>query len=229
MVERLDMEIGRVLRHLDEIGELDNTLVVFMSDNGAEGTANDGPFAAEYRARFDNRVENIGRRNSYQLIGLGWGEAGASGDFLTKGSLAQGGIHVPAIVSAPALGLRAGRSDALVAALDLAPTFVELAGGTNDTTVGGREVLPMTGHSFTGLLRGEIEATRGPDETLAFAHSGQRAVFRGDWKALWIGAAERARRLAALQPRRGFRRNHRSRGGASGRVGRACRSVGPPR
>jgi arylsulfatase A-like enzyme len=186
MVERLDMEIGRMLRHLDDIGELDNTLVVFMSDNGAEGTADDGPFLSAYRAQFDNSLENIGRRNSYRLIGLGWGEAGASGDFLTKGSLAQGGIHVPAIVSAPALGLRPGRSDALIAAHDLAPTFVDLAGGTNATTVEGREVEPMTGRSFAALLRGTIEATRRPDETLAFAHGGQRAVFRGDWKALWI-------------------------------------------
>jgi arylsulfatase len=185
MVERLDTEIGRVLRHLEEIGELDKTLVVFMSDNGAEGTGN-GPFQADYRAQFDNSVENIGRRNSYALIGLGWGEAGAAGDFLSKGSLAQGGIHVPLIVSAPTLGVRAGRSDALVAALDLAPTFVELAGGTNETTVGGREVLPMTGHSLAPLLRGETEAPRAPDEVLAFEHGGQRAVFRGDWKALWI-------------------------------------------
>jgi arylsulfatase len=44
----------------------------------------------------------------------------------------------------------------------------------------------MTGRSFAALLRGEIEATRRPDETLAFEHGGQRAVFRSDWKALWI-------------------------------------------
>src|SRR5690606_21056176 len=186
MVERLDMEIGRLLRHLDELGELDDTLVLFMSDNGAEGTADDGPFLAEYRAQFDNSVENTGKRNSYRLIGLGWGEAGAAADFLTKGSLAQGGIHVPLIVSAPALGVKPGRTHALVAALDLAPTFVELAGGTNDTVVGGREVLPMTGRSIAPLLRGEAEATRGPDEVFALEHGGQRAVFRGDFKALWI-------------------------------------------
>ena len=185
MVERLDTEIGRLLQHLDEIGELDNTLVVFMSDNGAEGTADDGPFMADYRAQFDGSVENIGKRNSYRLIGLGWGEAGAAADFLTKGSLAQGGIHVPFIASAPALGLQPGRSDALVAALDIAPTFVELAGGANDTVVGGREVMPMSGRSFAALLRGEVDEIR-PDEPLAFEHGGQRAVFRGDWKALWI-------------------------------------------
>ncbi len=186
MVERLDSEIGRMRDHLAAIGELDNTLIVFMSDNGAEGTSPDGPFLAQYRAQFNNSVENIGRRDSYRLIGLGWGDAGASMDFLSKGSLAQGGIHSPVAVSAPGLGLMPGRSDALVAALDIAPTFVELAGGTNTTTVDGRQVLPMTGRSLSALLRGEIQAVRSDDETLAFENGGQRAVFKGKWKALWI-------------------------------------------
>jgi arylsulfatase A-like enzyme len=186
MVERMDTEIGRMVDRLEALGELDNTLILFMSDNGAEGTADDGPFLAQYRAQFDNSLENIGKRDSYKLIGLGWGEAGAAADFLTKGSLSQGGIHAPAVVSAPGLGLAPGRSNALIAALDIAPTFVELAGGTNTATVNGREVLPMTGRSFAALLRGEIQATRSETEALAFAHGGQRAVFRGNWKALWI-------------------------------------------
>src|SRR5690606_14826153 len=62
----------------------------------------------------------------------------------------------------------------------------ELAGGANDTLVGGREVIPMTGRSIAALLRGEVEATRRMDEAFALEHGGQRAVFRGDWKALWI-------------------------------------------
>lgn len=186
MVERLDAEIGRLLQHLAEIGELDNTLIMFMSDNGAEGTRDDGPFLAEYRAQFNNSVENIGKRDSYKLIGLGWGEAGASADFLTKGALSQGGIHSPAAVTAPGLGLAPGRSDALIAALDIAPTFVELAGGSNATRFNDREVLPMTGRSFSALLRGELQAIRGPEETLAFEHGGQRAVFKGNMKALWM-------------------------------------------
>src|SRR5690606_41394730 len=95
------------------------------------------------------------------------------------------------IVSAPALGVKPGRTHALVAALDLAPTFVELAGGTNDTVVGGREVLPMTGRSIAPLLRGEAEATRGPDEVFALEHGGQRAVFRGGFRGLWLMAPDR--------------------------------------
>src|SRR5690606_23801292 len=163
-----------------------DTLVPVTRGTGAQATADDGPLLTDYRPQFDNGVEHIGRRNSYRLIGLGWGEAGASGDFLTKGSLAQGGIHVPLIASAPALGVKPGRSNALLAALDLGPTFVELAGGANDTVVGGREVMPMTGRSIAPLLRGDVEAIREPNETLALEHGGQRAVFRGDWKALWI-------------------------------------------
>lgn len=186
MVERLDTEVGRLKARLEALGELDNTLILFMSDNGGEGTANDGPFLADYRAQWNNSLENIGRRDSYTLIGNGWGDAGAASDFLSKGSLAQGGIHSPVVVSAPGLGLAPGRSDALVAALDIAPTFVELAGGSNTTTFGEREVLPMTGRSFAALLRGEIQAVRGDNETLAFESGGQRAVFRGKWKALWI-------------------------------------------
>src|SRR5690606_26473904 len=128
-----------------------------------------------------------GQRDSYKLIGLGWGSAGAAADFLSKGALAQGGIHSPAAGTAPGLGLAPGRSDALIAALDIAPTFVELAGGSNTTNFNGREVLPMTGRSFSALLRGEIAAIRDENETLAFEHGGQRAVFKGDWKALWMG------------------------------------------
>jgi arylsulfatase A-like enzyme len=186
MVERMDTEIGRIKTRLEELGELDNTLILFMSDNGAEGTPNDGPFLAEYRAQFNNSLENIGKHDSYRLIGPGWGDAGAASDFLSKGSLAQGGIHSPVVVSAPGLGLAPGRSDALMAALDIAPTFVELAGGSNVTNVGGRDVLPMTGRSFAALLRGEIQAVRSETDALAFESGGQRAVFRGDWKALWL-------------------------------------------
>src|SRR5690606_27639789 len=64
--------------------------------------------------------------------------------------------------------------------------FVELAGGENSTVVGGREVMPMTGRSIAPILRGEVDATRGPDDVFALEHGGQRAVYRGDWKALWI-------------------------------------------
>jgi arylsulfatase len=187
MVERLDAEIGRLLDHLRQTGQLENTVVIFISDNGAEATAEEGPFLSDYRAQFDNSLENIGRASSYRLIGQGWGEAGSAGYFLSKSALAEGGVHTPAIVSAPGLGLAPGRSDALVAVFDLAPTFVDLAGGDNAPfTLDGAERLAMTGRSFAGLLRGEPGAGRGDSDIVTFEHAGHRAVYRGSWKALWM-------------------------------------------
>ncbi len=187
MVERLDAEIGRLVAHLEEIGERDNTLIMFISDNGAEATSQDGPFLTDYRATWDNSLENIGKRDSYRLIGIGWGEAGSAPLHLAKTALAEGGIRAPAIVNAPGLGLAPGQTDELVAVFDLAPTFVELAGGGNGAfSVEGESVLPMTGRSFADLMRGDAEAGRGDEEMLTFEHGGHRAAYRGDWKALWL-------------------------------------------
>lgn len=187
MVERLDAEVGRIVAHLEAIGERDNTLIMFISDNGAEGTSQDGPFIGDYRATWNNSLENIGRRDSYRLIGTGWGEAGSAPLYLAKSSLAEGGIRAPAIVNAPALGLESGMSDELVAVFDLAPTFVELAGGDNGPfSLEGESVLPMTGRSFAGLMRGDAGAGRGDAELLTFEHGGHRAVLKGEWKALWL-------------------------------------------
>jgi len=78
---------------------------------------------------------------------------------MSKGALAQGGIHSPAVVTAPGLGLAPGRSDALIAALDIAPFFFELAGGAKVKTVKAREEMLMKARSFAAILRVGIEAT----------------------------------------------------------------------
>ena len=186
MVERMDAEIGRLLDHLDAIGERDDTLVIFVADNGAEGT--EVGFLEEYRATFDNSVENIGRPNSYAMIGAGWAAAGDAQYWLRKTFTAEGGIHVPAIINGPALGVPAGRSDAIVAVHDLAPTFLELAGASETVPAppGAEPFHPITGRSFAGLLRGEVAMTRADTEVLAFELHGHRAIRRGDWKATWV-------------------------------------------
>lgn len=186
MVERMDAEIGRLVDVLRETGQLDNTVIMFMADNGAEYIGQDwGGGMSEYFATFDNSLENIGHPGSYLMPGPGWGEAGSAPYFLSKGFLADGGVHVPAFVSAPALGLEAGRSDALIAAFDVAPTFVELA-GADPAAYAGQDVEPMTGRSFAAVLRGEPGAARSDDEIVNFEHGGQRASIKGDWKALRI-------------------------------------------
>lgn len=184
MVERMDAEIGRMVDHLREIGELDNTVIMFMSDNGAE--YNDERFLASYVALHDNSLENIGHPNSYTFIGPGWGEAGSAPFYLAKGFLADGGTHVPAFVTAPTLGLEPGKSDAVIAAFDVGPTFLELAGADQNAHNDEPDTVPVTGRSFADVLRGETGAGRSTREAVTFEHGGQRAVRMGDWKALWL-------------------------------------------
>jgi arylsulfatase len=186
MVERMDAEIGRLLAHLEARGALENTLVVFMSDNGAEGNDETWGTVADYLPQFDNSLDNIGRPGSYRFIGRGWAEAGSAPFLLRKTFATEGGVHVPAIVSAPGLGITRGRTDALAAVFDLAPTFLELAGATDAPAAAPADLMPITGRSFAGFLRGEPGATRGETETIAWEMQGHRAVRRGRWKAEWI-------------------------------------------
>jgi arylsulfatase len=182
MVERMDAEIGRLVESLRASGKLDNTLILFMSDNGGEYLGNDWAGMAEYFATFDNTLENIGRPGSYLMPGPGWGEAATAPFYLAKGFMAEGGIHVPAFVNGP--GLEPSRNNALIAAFDLAPTFLELAGADPATLASSDpDVQAVTGRSFAAALRGEDE---GRVEAVSFEIGGQRAVRRGDWKALYM-------------------------------------------
>ncbi len=179
MVERMDSEIGRLLDHLEETGKLDNTIVIFISDNGAE--------QMQLRpAGFDYSLENIGRPNSFASIGPGWAEAGSAPLYLRKNTTAEGGIKVPAIISGPALGIPHGHVDALSTVMDFGPTFVDLAGGENSP--GGTASLAMTGHSLVGLLNGSAQSVRSEDEYVAMEIGGNRMIRRGPWKAEWMFA-----------------------------------------
>jgi arylsulfatase len=183
MVERMDSEIGRVLRYLEISGQLNNTLIMFQSDNGAEGMEGFGGGGA------DNRLENIGHPGSWAFIGRGWAEAGSAPFYLQKYSTAEGGIHVPAIVSAPALGIPVGRrDDSVLIASDNAPTFLELAGADLAAPSNRPDALPITGRSFAGVMRGNNRLNkRGADDVLGWEHSGNAAIRKGDWKLLWVG------------------------------------------
>jgi len=99
MVENLDANIGRLFDYLREIGEYDDTLIMFFSDNGAEGNP---IMEAEWTWKgYDNGYDNLGRAGSYVAYGAGWAQASTAPFRLFKTFPSQGGIRVPAIVLAP--------------------------------------------------------------------------------------------------------------------------------
>src|SRR5690606_7936082 len=97
MVENMDHHISRVMAYLRETGKLDNTFILFMSDNGSDGNSPiDLPGNREWIAKaFDNSLENMGRKGSYVGYGAQWAQVGATPFAFFKGFTSEGGITVP--------------------------------------------------------------------------------------------------------------------------------------
>lgn len=183
MVESLDAEIGRLVGYLREQGELDNTLILFMSDNGPESVVRGEP--GWIAKNFDNRLENLGRRNSFLNAGPAWAQVSALPSRRYKQTPYQGGIRVPAFVHFPAR-FDAGRSEQFASARDLLPTLLELA-GTEPPGVKyrGRDVVPPRGTSLLGYLEGRDTRIHPADEPMGWEVQGSASLRRGSMKLLF--------------------------------------------
>jgi arylsulfatase A-like enzyme len=181
MVENLDWNIGRLIQHLKDVGEYDNTFIWFQSDNGAEGSKVDREAAA-------NTLENLGKAGSYIGVGARWAEVSATPFRLWKAYAAEGGHSVPAIAHLPKQAEALARFDGLTHLTDLAPTFLELAGVADPgSSYKGRSVHPITGKSLLPVLDGRATRVRTDQDVLADEQNTHRYVIRGRWKLLWLG------------------------------------------
>ena len=186
MATAMDREVGRLVAHLKAAGDYDNTIFVFLSDNGAEPT---NPFASLRNRLFldmqyDLATANIGRRGSFSAIGPGWASAAASPLSGYKFSATEGGLRVPLIIAWPGhADIRAGGiSDGLAHVTDILPTLTELAGVSgHGGNWRGRAVEPVTGRSLVPVLKGGTGSVHG-DAPLGYELSGNAALFRGDYK-----------------------------------------------
>ena len=189
MVENVDFHIGRVLDHLRKNGLYDNTLVVFFSDNGANGApmhAYPDTDEAWVERNSDNRLSNWGRRGSRIAQGTGWAQTSSTPFRLFKAFIAEGGIRSPLIISGPGVAKAGEIVHAVTHAMDVAPTFLEIAGVAYPTSYQGRSVEPMRGRSLVELLAGQREMVRTEDEPIGWEFLSWRALRVGDWKATWI-------------------------------------------
>jgi arylsulfatase A-like enzyme len=188
MVDNLDANIGRLVEKLKADGEYDNTVFFFMSDNGAEGNDPDQthPANAKWLAEtFDNSTKNIGTVTSFVGYGPVWGSIGSTPFKAFKGYTYEGGIRVPAFVTAPGR-LEPGRSDDLTSIMDIAPTILELAQVESPgTRYEGRDVEPIQGKSLWPSLGGDGSAARSADEAISWELMGRIGVRQGDWKLIW--------------------------------------------
>ncbi|MBV9952023.1 MAG: arylsulfatase [Acidimicrobiia bacterium] len=193
-LDHTDDQIGRFIDGLRDLGELDNTVLLLMTDNGASQEG--GPFGVMHEMKFFNgiletpdeaidRIDDIGGPHSHTNYPWGWAQCGNSPYKWYKQNTHEGGVHVPLIVHWPnglAADQRGTKRDQFVNVADVAPTIYELLGITPPEQYHGVSQLPVTGHSFAGAL---ADASAPATNTLQyFEMGGSRALVAGEWKAV---------------------------------------------
>ena len=191
MTDRMDQAIGRVVDDLKQHGQLDNTLIMFLSDNGADWEwdpygfdENSGPKNVLHTGA---EVKRIGGPASYVSYGSAWAGASNTPWRYYKHFDYEGGTRTPFIVSWPA-GLKA-RNELRTQVghiMDLMPTLVEVAGATYPAVRQGVKVQPMEGRSLVPALENRPLVRAEP---LFFEHEGSRAARAGDWKLVSLAGA----------------------------------------
>lgn len=181
MLEAMDHHVGRLVKHLKDTGQFDNTVFIVTSDNGPEPS--DPVHAPGMNLwmsmhGYDWQLENLGEKGSLAYIGPEWAAAVATPGKLFKFYTSQGGLNVPFVISGP--GIKPGhRLTATSFVTDVTPTILELSGvGLQQPS----EEVQITGKSLLPALSGASDVVREPDEVIGTEVSGNAALYRGTYK-----------------------------------------------
>ena len=185
MVENLDEHIGQVIKYLKSSGQWENTVVIFMSDNGAAGEDfyNGQDARGKFlRAHFDNRYENMGMAGSFVSYGPQWAQTGAAPFKLYKSYATEGGIVAPLIIKGKGVMRKPGLQHLFLNVMDLAPTFLEIAQISYPVVYLDKKIMPMLGVSLMPYLLNKTNTIHGKEYIFGLEHDGQCLLIRGDWK-----------------------------------------------
>ena len=174
-VQSLDRRVGQVLDALDRRGERENTLVLFLSDNGA---------CAEDMNRSASGA-TLGGPRSFVSYDRPWAHLSSTPFRGFKQDTYEGGIASPLIARWPGRIPEGASSDQVGHVIDLMPTLLDAAGATYPDSLGRRDLLSLDGRSLLPALEGEGTDAL-PERTLFWEHEGNRAVRRGRWKAVSV-------------------------------------------
>ena len=181
MVAHMDANIGQLIDYLKTSGLYDNTLIIFLSDNGPEG--NLMPMGPPWD---NSRVEDWGKAGTFIQYGPAWAQVSAGPLRLFKGFLSEGGIRVPMIVAGPGVEGSGRISAAFAHITDVPAPILDAAGVPYPDTFEDRPVAPLIGKSLAPVLSATSDQVRAPDDWVGWELFGNRAVRRGDWKLLWL-------------------------------------------
>lgn len=184
-IHRMDYNIGRVIDHLEANNQLDNTLIVFLSDNGGcpepwNTTTPRGNSHLGGGTRADIHNPDKAGGISY---GQGWANASNTPFRRYKTQSHEGGISTPLIMHWPA-GMNIEKGSIVHTPghiIDVMPTFLEIAQASYPKNVDGHYIHPLVGKSLTPVLE---TGDRRPHDWLFWEHRLEAAVRHGDWKAI---------------------------------------------
>ncbi len=172
MVDRMDRNIGRLVETLKETGAFDNTLILFLSDNG--GSAEGGMWG------FNREGQPIGSPQSYASYGLCWANASDTPFQRYKSWTHEGGIATPLIAHWPGVIKQKGKlTHEPGHVIDIMATCCDVAGAAYPRTYDGKPITPLEGKSLVPVF---MKGRRAGHDTLFWEHEGNRAVRQGKWK-----------------------------------------------
>lgn len=193
MVDNMDVNIGKILAYLNKIGEADNTLVLFLSDNGAD--PNQLPSAPENRPWYNKHYQltymedykgdysKMGQKGSYTDYGPGWAAAANVPGSYYKTFSNEGGIRVPFIARFPGKIPKGKSSREFGFVKDIVPTILEVAGvDVPGSTYKGKRINPPSGSSMWSMLQGKSAVIHDATEAIGYELAGSSAIFQGKYK-----------------------------------------------
>ncbi len=187
-INNMDYHIGRIIDYLKDIGQYENTIIIFTSDNGPnpwEASEYPSNAGSEWFEKFDNSLSNIGRPNSFVGIGMGWAQASAGPLDYFKMTTGEGGIRTPFIISGPEIQ-KGNITDAFSYVTDIIPTLLEFTGIAHPSSYNGREVESLRGHSLVPLTSGKKSAVISENEIICGEMLQGKWAIKGDHKAVQV-------------------------------------------
>ncbi len=191
MVDRMDQNVGRIIDCLEATGERDNTVIIFLSDNGGceEHLKEDGSNIRRYDLPMSNgarptmgNIQSLmpGPESTFMSYGVSWANSSNTPFRQFKKWVHEGGIATPLIINLPGNEKSAGRIvDVPCHIIDLMPTILEIAGATHPGTYRGRTMTSLAGRSLLPVVTGRGSV---PERPLFWEHMGNRAVRLGPLK-----------------------------------------------
>jgi arylsulfatase A-like enzyme len=179
MVKRMDYNIERLLSYLKQTDLFDNTVIMFMSDNGADNNEIEKIFPDYIQKNFTTDIETLGEKGSYANYGPSWANVSMTPLSWYKGSASEGGMRSPLIVHYPKQLQQGVVTHSFSYITDIVPTILDLAGLTDAVDKNKASIM---GRSQVGVLTGVNETVYAEKGVIAYELAGSAALFKGDYK-----------------------------------------------